>query len=51
MKSISEESSETISNFSKHLIKLLLSVEFIILTESCVIISYMLPYFVIESLS
>ena len=49
--SIREESDESVSDIGEHFIELLLSVEFLILSESGVVISDVFPDFLIESVS
>ena len=49
--SISEEGSETVSDVAKHVIELLLGVEFLVLAEGGIVISDMLPNLLVESVS
>lgn len=49
--SISEESGKAVSYIAEEFIELLLSVEFLVLTQCGVIVSYMLPYFLVKTVS
>lgn len=49
--SIGEEGNKSVSNIGEHFIELLLGVELLILPESGVVISNMLPDFLIEPVS
>lgn len=49
--SIGEEGGETVSDVGEHFIELLLSVESLVLSEGGIVVSDVLPDFLVESVS
>lgn len=49
--SIRKECCDSVSNVAKHFIKLLLGVESLILSKCCIVVSDVLPNFLIKSVS
>jgi hypothetical protein len=49
--SISEEGSESVSDIAEHFIELLLGVELLVLSQGGIVVSNVLPDFLVESVS